>query len=895
MSGSAKWDGPAKELTTKIRLIVGPVNSAGQGTAWARAVDQYVDDASAHSCSFRRDPQRYESDYLISAETYKTDWDFRAEFSRYLIPRFTHALLEGDAPLFARVGQRDVAEDIALLRERGVQVALIAHGSDVRLPSHHVEIEPWSPFRSMDPDVYKRMEAFAKRSVRIFNAYPGPVFISTPDLIEFVPAATWCPVIVDPERWASAQGVFERNIPIVAHAPSSSDMKGSDLIDPLLERLHADGVIEYRRVQDIEPKEMPAIYGDADIVVDQLALGSYGVAACEAMAAGRIVLGHVSEQVRSAAQEAAGLDLPILEVTPDSIVERIRELLADRESARDTAARGPEFVRTLHDGRRSASVLADFLRNGDRAPAHWLPGVVGQRVVMMAGNDIIVDSRVMKYAQTAAQWGLDVIAIGIAGKYFRGVEMFDGVSVRCPVVPRRYNVKRRGAWQALTPWYNEEADRKRDVAGLAYDRRELGADRARIKRDMLREPLTKPPGRLAPWRTKLGFALRRRHLGVRQALIRARGSRLTVSRRWTARLSASENHGVGRRRQLAMWFYRYSGTAKWQRVLPEIVDRENALGPMLDRLNADVIHVHDVFMIGVAARAAQRAALRGRSVKIIYDAHEYIPGVPVIKPRLIAAYSDLERAFINDMDRIITVSEPLAEWLKRDHGLLQRPDVVMNAPVGTPDDARVVGIRDVLSLDAEVPLLVYAGGVNRARGVATAVDALPVLEGVHLVLVARVTSIVNELTDRAKALGVADRFHVVPFVDPELVPLYLKSATIGLSPLLRAPNHDIAITNKFCEYIAAGLPIVSSDTPAQAELINNLDLGAVHRAGDVKDFARAVREVLGDHPRLVKRIREDESLPHRFSWSAQAKVIRDVYESVLGDFCLLYTSDAADE
>ena len=493
MSGSAKWDGPAKELTTKIRLIVGPVNSAGQGTAWARAVDQYVDDASAHSCSFRRDPQRYESDYLISAETYKTDWDFRAEFSRYLIPRFTHALLEGDAPLFARVGQRDVAEDIALLRERGVQVALIAHGSDVRLPSHHVEIEPWSPFRSMDPDVYKRMEAFAKRTARIFNAYPGPVFISTPDLIEFVPAATWCPVIVDPERWASAQGVFERNIPIVAHAPSSSDMKGSDLIDPLLERLHADGVIEYRRVQDIEPKEMPAIYGDADIVVDQLALGSYGVAACEAMAAGRIVLGHVSEQVRSAAQEAAGLDLPILEVTPDSIVERIRELLADRESARDTAARGPEFVRTLHDGRRSASVLADFLRNGDRAPAHWLPGVVGQRVVMMAGNDIIVDSRVMKYAQTAAQWGLDVIAIGIAGKYFRGVEMFDGVSVRCLVVPRRYNVKRRGAWQALTPWYNEEADRKRDVARLAYDRRELRADRARTKRDMLREPLTKPP------------------------------------------------------------------------------------------------------------------------------------------------------------------------------------------------------------------------------------------------------------------------------------------------------------------------------------------------------------------------------------------------------------------
>ena len=29
VSGSAKWDGPDKELVTKIRLIVGPVNSAG--------------------------------------------------------------------------------------------------------------------------------------------------------------------------------------------------------------------------------------------------------------------------------------------------------------------------------------------------------------------------------------------------------------------------------------------------------------------------------------------------------------------------------------------------------------------------------------------------------------------------------------------------------------------------------------------------------------------------------------------------------------------------------------------------------------------------------------------------------------------------------------------------
>lgn len=53
-----------------------------------------------------------------------------------------------------------------------------------------------------------------------------------------------------------------------------------------------------------------------------------------------------------------------------------------------------------------------------------------------------------------------------------------------------------------------------------------------------------------------------------------------------------------------------------------------------------------------------------------------------------------------------------------------------------------------------------------------------------------------------------------------------------LSAPARAPNHDIAVTNKFCEYLAAGLPIVTSDTLARATLVRELGLGVVYTAGD---------------------------------------------------------------
>ena len=72
-------------------------------------------------------------------------------------------------------------------------------------------------------------------------------------------------------------------------------------------------------------------------MVDQLLLGSYGVFACEAMAAGRVTVGHVADHVR----DLLPTDLPIVEATPDDLSEVIERLVAEREEARKIADAGP--------------------------------------------------------------------------------------------------------------------------------------------------------------------------------------------------------------------------------------------------------------------------------------------------------------------------------------------------------------------------------------------------------------------------------------------------------------------------------------------------------------------------------------------------------------------------
>jgi glycosyltransferase involved in cell wall biosynthesis len=657
-------------------------------------------------------------------------------------------------------------------------------------------------------------------------------------------------------------------------------MKGSELIDPVMESLAERGLITYRRVEGVDPADMPQVYRDADIVVDQFRVGSYGVAACEAMAAGRVVVGHIAQSVRDRVVADTGLELPIIEATPDTIEQVVLDLISHPERGREVAARGPAFVEQVHDGRRSAEALAPFVEAPSPVPAEWKPSWIRPKVVMMAGNDIIPDARVLKYAQTVANWDLDVTCIGIPGRRLKGARELGKVHVLCPPIQSGVLVT---GWRKrlanLKPWFSTEAEYTLAYGRWQYASRELRGDRGRDRRDRERAGgVSAAPGpRKRSARERLLRAARWRSLRLHRAVLDARAYPVRRAKR---KVDLTDM-GIGKRRERLLTLYRYLPTGRWRRVMPELVDQELSLGPLLDRIQPEVIHVHDVFMLGIAARAAHRAALDDRTIKIIYDAHEYIPGVPVVAPRRVAAYSDLEREFIHDADRVITVSEPLAGWLQRDHHLASLPDVVLNAPVEPPADAEVKGLRQQLRLPDDVPLLVYGGGVNRARGVGTAVEALPQLPGVHLAIVARANSVTAELQARAVELGVGDRVHLAPFVDAEVVPLYLRSATIGLSPLLHAPNHDIAVTNKFCEYIAAGLPIITSDTPAQADLVTELDLGAVYRAGDVGGLVQAVRTVLDDHERLAKRIADDPQLRHRFSWAAQAEVIRSVYAEVM--------------
>lgn len=337
-----------------VVLGVAPANFAGQGWAWGRAAEAHLSDVRAQVVA-ASSPLDFPVDVQMTSED-AASLRGQLEQAERVLGSWTHVLAESVRPVLGQLNGSVISGDLAALSHAGVKTALVCHGTDIRRPAWHHQTYPFSPFDAQ----WDQLTALADRTARngaIVRALTVPVFVSTPDLLDDVPFAEWLPVVVSAADLEPAPEVLVRDVPVVLHLPSSPRFKGTDVIDDVGQRLAAEGLIEYRSLREVPAREVPALIREADVVVDHVLIGNYGVLACQAMAAGRVTVGHVHERVRRRVPAA----LPVVEADPTSLEAVLRDVLADRDSARSTAQRGPAFVRELHDGRVSARVLASFV------------------------------------------------------------------------------------------------------------------------------------------------------------------------------------------------------------------------------------------------------------------------------------------------------------------------------------------------------------------------------------------------------------------------------------------------------------------------------------------------------------------------------------------------------
>lgn len=342
-------------------LLIAPANSAGQAKLWSMAASE-IPGWTGYNLTYRRGPSfahATDSIGLEAAVVYSPKW--ARKLRRLITEDFSAVIYESLLPLLGSLHFQDATREIRYLKKAGVKTAVLWHGSDIRDPNVHKSITQGSVFHEAPDATVRGLGESTKRNAAALKHLGVPVFVSTPDLLRYQPSATWLPVVVSDSFLEGELGLQASTRPVVLHLPSQGYLKGTEAISREMRRLDREGVIQYLQPERVPHFEVRALLERADIVVDQIGMNLYGVAAIEAMALGKTVVGQVGDFIRDVVKTRTGWEVPVQEADAVTLGPVVQDLATNVSFRTSLAASGRQFVKDVHSPKQAAQAMTPFL------------------------------------------------------------------------------------------------------------------------------------------------------------------------------------------------------------------------------------------------------------------------------------------------------------------------------------------------------------------------------------------------------------------------------------------------------------------------------------------------------------------------------------------------------
>jgi glycosyltransferase involved in cell wall biosynthesis len=305
----------------------------------------------------------------------------------------------------------------------------------------------------------------------------------------------------------------------------------------------------------------------------------------------------------------------------------------------------------------------------------------------------------------------------------------------------------------------------------------------------------------------------------------------------------------------------------------------SATYPLLKSLKPALLHCHDFDTLPAGLFWG-----RLHRLPVIYDAHEYY--AELVKPRLrgvpgIILYQIIrtaEHIAARQASAVITVDDKLgAIYRKLNKNVL----VVGHYPaLKSYNDAAPVFTRNELSL-------IYVGRISTDRGLMIYLETLRLLRkaGVpaRLLLVGDFTPSREEDAFRQSTQDIERYVDWVGWVDYDQVPGLLKTVDIGLVILKPEPRYVAALPVKLFEYMAAGLPVIASDFPEIAKIVQGAKCGALVDPDKSPDLIAEIIKDWWSNPAIPRLLGNNgfQAARQKFHWENISGQIAGLYRALL--------------
>ncbi|MFC1865759.1 hypothetical protein ACFLYB_03505 [Chloroflexota bacterium] len=302
----------------KSVLHIGCIAGVPQTLAMAQRKEGLTSDVLA----FGTNPFRYDADY-----SYPTTWHFPLNYVQKILILFKMAK-QYEMFHFHYNSIAPFGLDFPFYKMSVKKIIMHHHGSDIR----------------------------GKSEKFLYSKFAHQIFVSTPDLLEWSPNAVWIPNPIDLESFPYIGIKKKSSIINIVHAPTNRARKGTKHVIRAVENLKREGYkVHLSLIENIPHSEVIDYYKKADIVVDQLLIGWYGVLAVEAIALGKPVCVYIRDDLESYMPF-----MPFFNTSLNNITENLRNLIESEKLRTELGIRGREYVEQMHNSRDVARKVIQY-------------------------------------------------------------------------------------------------------------------------------------------------------------------------------------------------------------------------------------------------------------------------------------------------------------------------------------------------------------------------------------------------------------------------------------------------------------------------------------------------------------------------------------------------------
>jgi len=246
----------------------------------------------------------------------------------------------------------------------------------------------------------------------------------------------------------------------------------------------------------------------------------------------------------------------------------------------------------------------------------------------------------------------------------------------------------------------------------------------------------------------------------------------------------------------------------------------------------------------------------------VIDEYTSFQGKTPTRRRLV---EELEKKMMAQVDAVIVVSSALYEAKSPFN-----PNTYL-VPNGVNYQAYAEALTDPRLPDAlqaiKPPRLGYSGLIGDKLDLSMLRDLARDNPEWSLVFLGQVNA--SQQAETWLSLQAMPNVHYLGSVDWSEVPHYVKGFDVGLMPYVLDRHSETNSPLKLYDYLAAGLPIVSTDIPAAREFSSYL-----HLANGIRGFSQAVRTALVDTTPERREARRRVAAQH--TWEARVEQLSDL-------------------